>query len=307
MFSYIARRLLVAIPTLLILIVLSAVLMHAAPGGPFNSERKLSPEVIANLTAKYGLDQPLWYQIWAYIRDLVLHFDFGPSFKYKDRTVNDIIAQGFPVTLKYGFWSFIIATVLGIAAGVVAAINHNKATDYLVLTIAIIGAVLPGYVLAPIMVLFFTLYLGWLPGGGWEDGEWRYLVMPVLALSTGYIASIARLMRSSMLETLNSNFVRTARAKGLPEWKVITGHVMKPALLPILSYLGPVFVGMVTGSVVIDMYFSTGGIGKSFVDSALNRDYSVMLGITLLVGALTILFNLIVDVLYAFIDPKIRY
>ncbi len=307
MFSYIARRLLVAIPTLLILIVLSAVLMHAAPGGPFNSERKLSPEVIANLTAKYGLDQPLWYQIWAYIRDLVLHFDFGPSFKYKDRTVNDIIAQGFPVTLKYGFWSFVIATVLGIAAGVVAAINHNKATDYLVLTIAIIGAVLPGYVLAPIMVLFFTLYLGWLPGGGWEDGEWRYLVMPVLALSTGYIASIARLMRSSMLETLNSNFVRTARAKGLPEWKVITGHVMKPALLPILSYLGPVFVGMVTGSVVIDMYFSTGGIGKSFVDSALNRDYSVMLGITLLVGALTILFNLIVDVLYAFIDPKIRY
>ncbi len=307
MFSYIARRLLVAIPTLLILIVLSAVLMHAAPGGPFNSERKLSPEVIANLTAKYGLDQPLWYQIWAYIRDLVLHFDFGPSFKYKDRTVNDIIAQGFPVTLKYGFWSFIIATVLGIVAGVVAAINHNKATDYLVLTIAIVGAVLPGYVLAPIMVLFFTLYLGWLPGGGWEDGEWRYLVMPVLALATGYIASIARLMRSSMLETLNSNFVRTARAKGLPEWKVITGHVMKPALLPILSYLGPVFVGMVTGSVVIDMYFSTGGIGKSFVDSALNRDYSVMLGITLLVGALTILFNLIVDVLYAFIDPKIRY
>jgi oligopeptide transport system permease protein len=307
MYSYIARRLLVAIPTLLILIVLSALLMHAAPGGPFNSERKLSPEVIANLTAKYGLDQPLWYQIWAYIRDLVLHFDFGPSFKYKDRTVNDIIAQGFPVTLTYGFWSFIIATLLGVGAGVIAAIKHNTATDYLVLTIAIIGAVLPGYVLAPMMVLFFTLYLGWLPGGGWEDGEWRYLVMPVLALSTGYIASIARLMRSSMLETLNSNFVRTARAKGLPEWKVITGHVMKPALLPVLSYLGPVFVGMVTGSVVIDMYFSTGGIGKSFVDSALNRDYSVMLGITLLVGALTILFNLIVDVLYAFIDPKIRY
>lgn len=307
MFSFIARRLLVAVPTLTILIVISAVLMHAAPGGPFNSERKLSAEVMANLHAKYGLDQPLYLQIWTYIRDLVLHFDFGPSFKYKDRTVNDIIAQGFPVTLVYGFWSFVIATILGIGAGVIAAIRQNTPTDYLVLTVAIIGAVLPGYVIAPILVLVFTLKLGWLPGGGWEDGEWRYLVMPVIALSTGYIASIARLMRSSMLETLNSNFVRTARAKGLPEWKVITRHVMKPALLPILSYLGPVFVGMITGSVVIDMYFSTGGIGKSFVDSALNRDYSVMLGVTLLVGALTILFNLIVDVLYAFIDPKIRY
>ncbi len=307
MFSFIARRLLIAVPTLLLLIVISAVLMHAAPGGPFNSERKLPAEVVANLQAKYGLDQPLYLQIWTYIRDLVLHFDFGPSFKYKDRTVNDIIAQGFPVTLVYGFWSFVIATILGIGAGVIAAIRQNTPTDYLVLTVAIIGAVLPGYVIAPILVLVFTLKLGWLPGGGWEDGEWCYLVMPVIALSTGYIASIARLMRSSMLETLNSNFVRTARAKGLPEWKVITRHVMKPALLPILSYLGPVFVGMVTGSVVIDMYFSTGGIGKSFVDSALNRDYSVMLGVTLLVGALTILFNLIVDVLYAFIDPKIRY
>jgi oligopeptide transport system permease protein len=307
MFSFIVRRLLVAVPTLLVLIVISAVLMHAAPGGPFNSERKLSAEVLANLQAKYGLDQPLYVQIWTYIRDLVLHFDFGPSFKYKDRTVNDIIAQGFPVTLVYGFWSFVIATILGIGAGVIAAIRQNTPTDYLVLTVAIIGAVLPGYVIAPILVLVFTLKLGWLPGGGWEDGEWRYLVLPVIALSTGYIASIARLMRSSMLETLNSNFVRTARAKGLPEWKVITRHVMKPALLPILSYLGPVFVGMITGSVVIDMYFSTGGIGKSFVDSALNRDYSVMLGVTLLVGALTIVFNLIVDVLYAFIDPKIRY
>ena len=307
MFSFIARRLLVAVPTLLVLIVISAVLMHAAPGGPFNSERKLSAEVLANLQAKYGLDQPLYVQIWTYIRDLVLHFDFGPSFKYKDRTVNDIISQGFPVTLVYGFWSFVIATILGIGAGVIAAIRQNTPTDYLVLTVAIIGAVLPGYVIAPILVLVFTLKLGWLPGGGWEDGEWRYLVLPVIALSTGYIASIARLMRSSMLETLNSNFVRTARAKGLPEWKVITRHVMKPALLPILSYLGPVFVGMITGSVVIDMYFSTGGIGKSFVDSALNRDYSVMLGVTLLVGALTIMFNLIVDVLYAFIDPKIRY
>lgn len=307
MLSYIFKRLLVAVPTLLILIVISALLMHAAPGGPFNSERKLPPEVIANLEAKYGLDQPLFIQIWTYIRDLVWHFDFGPSFKYKDRTVNDIIADGFPITLKYGFWSFVVASALGILAGVISAIRQNTATDYAVLGLAIVGAVLPGYVMAPLLVQFFTLKLGWLPGGGWEDGEWRYLVMPVIALSTAYIASIARLTRSSMLEVLNSNHVRTARAKGLPEWKVITRHALKPAMLPVISYLGPVFVGLVTGSVVIDMYFSTGGIGKIFVDSALNRDYSVMLGITLLVGALTILFNLIVDVLYAFIDPKIRY
>lgn len=307
MLNYILKRLVVAVPTLLILIVASAILMHIAPGGPFNSERKLPDEVIANLNAKYGLDQPLWKQVLVYLKGLLFEFDFGVSFKYKDRTVNDIIAQGFPVTLTYGFWSFIIATVAGVLAGIVAAIRQNGLTDYLVLAVAILGAALPGFVIAPVLVKFFTLELGWLPGGGWEDGQWQYLVMPVIALSTGYIASIARITRSSMLEVLTSNHVRTARAKGLPEWKVITRHALKPALLPVMSYLGPAFVGMVTGSVVVDMYFSTGGIGKAFVDSALNRDYSVMLGITILVGVLTILFNLLVDILYAWIDPKIRY
>jgi len=307
MLNYILKRLIVAVPTLLILIVASAVLMHIAPGGPFNSERKLPDEVIANLNAKYGLDQPLYMQILTYLKGLLFHFDFGVSFKYKDRTVNDILAQGFPVTLTYGFWSFILASVLGVLAGVVAAIRQNGFWDYTVLAVAILGAALPGFVIAPVMVKFFTLEMGWLPGGGWEDGQWRYLVMPVIALSTAYIASIARITRSSMLEVLTSNHVRTARAKGLPEWKVITRHALKPALLPVMSYLGPAFVGMVTGSVIVDMYFSTGGIGKAFVDSALNRDYSVMLGITILVGVLTILFNLLVDILYAWIDPKIRY
>jgi oligopeptide transport system permease protein len=171
-----------------------------------------------------------------------------------------------------------------------------------------IGAqVLPNFVLAPILVLTFTLWLGWLPGGGWEGGEWRYVVMPVLALATSYMASIARITRSSMLEVLTSNHIRTARAKGLPEGKIVMRHALKPALLPVLSYLGPAFVGMITGSVVVDMYFSTGGIGKAFVDSALSRDYAVMMGVTLLVGILYIVFNLLVDVLYAWIDPKIRY
>ncbi len=188
-----------------------------------------------------------------------------------------------------------------------AAVFHNSWLDYLTVGVTIGAQVLPNFVLAPILVLIFTYWLGWLPGGGWEGGQWQFVVMPVIAMATAYMASIGRIMRSSMLEVLTSNHIRTARAKGLPTWKVITRHALKPALIPVLSYLGPTFVSMITGSVVVDMYFSTGGIGKSFVDAALNRDYAVMMGVTLLVGALTILFNLLVDVLYAWVDPKIRY
>jgi oligopeptide transport system permease protein len=307
MLSFIFKRVMVAIPTLLILIILSFLLMHAAPGGPFTQEKALPPEVLANLNAKYGLDQPLWRQMISYVWGIVAHFDFGPSFIYKDRTVNEIIAQGFPVTLTYGAIGFVLAVVGGVGLGIAAAVYQNSAADYLAVGIAIGAQVLPNFVLAPILVLVFTLWLGWLPGGGWEGGAWPYVIMPVIALGTSYMASIARIMRSSMLEVLTSNHIRTARAKGLPEYKVIMRHAFKPALVPVLSYLGPAFVAMITGSVVVDMYFSTGGIGKAFVDSALNRDYAVMMGVTLLVGFLTILFNLIVDILYAWIDPKIRY
>ena len=307
MLSYIFKRLAVAIPTLLFLVVISFLLMHAAPGGPFTQEKKLSAEVLANLNAKYGLDQPLWRQMVSYVWGIVAHFDFGPSFIYKDRTVNEIIAQGFPVTLYYGMISFVVAVVVGVTLGVLAAVFHNSWLDYLTVGVTIGAQVLPNFVLAPILVLIFTYWLGWLPGGGWEGGQWQFVVMPVIAMATAYMASIGRIMRSSMLEVLTSNHIRTARAKGLPTWKVITRHALKPALIPVLSYLGPTFVSMITGSVVVDMYFSTGGIGKSFVDAALNRDYAVMMGVTLLVGALTILFNLLVDVLYAWVDPKIRY
>ncbi len=307
MLSFIFKRVMVAIPTLLILIILSFLLMHAAPGGPFTQEKALPPEVLANLNAKYGLDQPLWRQMLSYVWGIVAHFDFGPSFIYKDRTVNEIIAQGFPVTLTYGAIGFVLALVGGVGLGIAAAVYQNSWADYLAVGTAIGAQVLPNFVLAPILVLVFTLWLGWLPGGGWEGGAWPYVIMPVIALGTSYMASIARIMRSSMLEVLNSNHIRTARAKGLPEYKVIMRHAVKPALVPVLSYLGPAFVAMITGSVVVDMYFSTGGIGKAFVDSALNRDYAVMMGVTLLVGFLTILFNLIVDILYAWIDPKIRY
>ncbi|MCF3974485.1 oligopeptide ABC transporter permease OppB [Paracoccus salsus] len=307
MFAYVLRRMAVAIPTLLLLIVLSFVLMHLAPGGPFTQERELPAQVLANLNAKYGLDQPLWRQIWNYLYGIVAHFDFGPSFVYPDRTVNQLIAEGFPVTLTYGALSFLFAVVVGVALGVVAAIRQNSFLDYLAVGISIGAQVLPNFVMAPILVLVFTLWCGLLPGGGWSFSDPRFWVMPVIALGTSYMASIARITRSSMLEVLGSNHIRTARAKGMPEHRVVIRHALKPALLPVISYLGPVFVSMITGSVVIDIYFSTGGIGKAFVDSALNRDYAVMMGVTILIGALTILFNLVVDILYAWIDPRIRY
>lgn len=307
MLSFTLRRLAIAVPTILILIVFSFLLMHAAPGGPFQTERGVPPEVLANLEARYGLDQPLPVQIWRYVTGVVTEFDFGPSFYYKDQSVNDIIAQGFPVTLTYGFWSFVVAVSVGVTLGVLAAVYHNSWLDYLAVGVSVGAQVLPNFVMAPILVLIFTLWLGWLPGGGWQGGQWQYIVMPVIALSTSFMASIARITRSSMLEVLNSGFIRTARAKGLPMRRVVLRHALKPAMLPVISYLGPAFVGMITGSVVIDLYFSTGGIGQFFVNSALNRDYSVIMGITILTGALTVLFNLVVDVLYAWIDPKIRY
>lgn len=306
MLSFIVRRFFSAIPTLLILIIISFILMRLAPGSPFSSERGLSPEVLANLEMKYGLDQPWWAQLVNYLKGILFDFNFGPSFKYTDRSVNDIIAQGFPVTLTYGVWSFVIAVVTGIALGITAAVKHNTGWDYAAVGISIGAQVLPNFVMAPILVFIFTLWLGWLPGGGWNGGQWQYLIMPVIALSTSYMASIARITRSSMLETLSANFIRTAKAKGVPMRSIIFRHALKPALLPVVSYLGPAFVGMITGSVIIDIYFSTGGMGQFFVDAALNRDYSLLMGITILFGFMTVLFNAIVDILYAWLDPKIR-
>jgi oligopeptide transport system permease protein len=307
MIAFVLKRLAIAIPTLLVLIVMSFILMKIAPGSPFTGEKNLPRDVLNNIYARYGLDKPEWQQLLEYVWNIIAHFDFGPSFKYKDRSVNEIIAQGFPVTLTYGFWAFVVAAVLGITTGVIAAVRQNSWADYAAVGLTIGAQVVPNFVLAPILVLIFTLWLHWLPGGGWNDGKWNYVVMPVIALSATYLANIARITRSSMLEVLHSNFIRTARAKGLPGHQVILKHALKPALLPVVSYLGPVFVGMITGSVVVDLYFSTGGIGQWFVNSALNRDYSTILGVTILLGALTIAGNLVVDVLYAWIDPKIRY
>lgn len=306
MFSYIVRRIISAIPTLLILIIISFALMRMAPGSPFTTERGLPPEVIANLEMKYGLDQSWPVQLLNYIKGVIFEFDFGPSFKYTDRSVNDIIAQGFPVTLTYGIWAFIVAVVVGLALGITAAVKQNSMFDYLAVGISIGAQVLPNFVMAPILVLIFTLWLGWLPGGGWNGGQWQYVIMPVIALSTSFMASIARITRSSMLEVLSSNFIRTAKAKGLPMHSIIFRHALKPALLPVISYLGPTFVTMITGSVIIDIYFSTGGMGQFFVDAALNRDYSLLMGVTILFGVMTVVFNAVVDILYAWLDPKIR-
>ena len=307
MIAYFLRRLAVAVPTLLVLIVVSYVLMYAAPGGPFDTERALPPEILANLERKYGLDRPLVVQIWRYLVSIVTEFDFGPSFRYTDRSVNDIIRQGFPVTLTYGAWSFAVAVLAGVSLGVAAAVRQNSVLDHLAVGVSIGAQVLPNFVLAPILTLVFTLWLGWLPGGGWQGGQWPYVVMPVIALSTSFMASIARITRSSMLEVLNAGFIRTARAKGMPARRVVLRHALKPAMLPVVSYLGPAFVGMITGSVVIDVFFATGGIGQFFVNSALARDYPVIMGVTILAGALTVLVNLAADLLYAWIDPRIRY
>ena len=307
MASYILRRIFLAVPTILALIVFSFVVMYLAPGSPFTGERQLPEGTLANIEAMYGLDRPFFEQVFRYVWNIVVHFDFGPSFIYRDRTVNEIIAQGFPVTLTYGFLSFVVAVSVGVTLGVLAAIRQNTWLDYFAVGVSIGAQVLPNFVMAPILVLVFTLWLGWLPGGGWQGGELPYLVMPVIALATSFMASIARITRSSMLEVLNSDFIFTARAKGLPKRHWVFRHALKPTMLPVISYLGPTFVGLITGSVVIDMYFSTGGIGQFFVNAAINRDYSLIMGITILTGTLTIVFNLLVDIAYAWIDPRIRY
>lgn len=306
MLAYTIRRVFGAIPTILVLIVASFFLMHLAPGGPFTSDRPLPPEVLANIEARYGLDQPLWKQLWDYLCNIFLRFDFGPSFVL-DRDVNDIISHGLPITLTYGLLSFLVATVVGVLLGVTAAIRHNTWLDYLAVSLGVFAQALPNFIMGPVLILVFTLWLEWLPGGGWNGGQWPYLIMPVIALSTSYIGSITRIARSAMLEVLNSNFIRTARAKGLSEAKIIWRHALKPTLLPVISYLGPVFVYVVTGSVFVDIYFSTGGLGKYYVSAALSRDYAVLMGIVILYGVLTIFVSLLTDLAYAWLDPKIRY
>lgn len=306
MLKFIFRRLLEAIPTLLVLITVSFFMMRLAPGSPFTGERSLPPEVLANIEAKYHLNEPLYSQYFRYLGQLA-QGDFGPSFKYKDFSVNDLVSQAFPVSLEIGIYAFVLALILGVTAGVIAALKQNTVLDYTVMGFAMTGVVIPSFVIAPLLVLLFSLGLKLLPAGGWNNGSLINMVLPVAALAIAYTASIARITRGSMIEVLHSNFIRTARAKGLPLRRIVLRHALKPAMLPVISYLGPAFVGIITGSIVIETIFGLPGIGRLFVNGALNRDYSMVLSLTILVGTLTILFNAIVDILYAFIDPKIRY
>lgn len=306
MLKFIFRRLLEAIPTLFILITFSFFLMRLAPGSPFTAEKAYPPEVMANIEAKYHLNEPLYKQYFIYMENLAKG-DFGPSFKYKDQSVNDLLASAFPVSFKLGIVAFIFSVILGIGAGTLAALKQNSRWDYLVMGFAMTGIIMPSFVFAPLLVLFFAIYLGWLPAGGWNGGAVYYMVLPVASLTIGYMAGIARITRGSMIEVLHSNFIRTAKAKGLTMPKIILKHALKPALLPVITYLGPAFVGIITGSMVIESVFGLPGLGQLFVNGALNRDYSLVLSLTIIVGSLTILFNAIVDILYAVIDPKIRY
>ncbi|MBT0033078.1 oligopeptide ABC transporter permease OppB [Vibrio alginolyticus] len=306
MLKFIAKRIFEAIPTMLVLITVSFFLMRFAPGNPFSTERPLPPEVMANIEAKYGLDKPVFEQYTTYLTN-VIQGDFGPSFKYLDYSVNELIAVALPVSAKVGFIAFIFTLIMGVTVGTIAALKQNTWIDYTIMSTAMLGVVMPSFVLAPVLIYIFSLHWNIFPAGGWQDGSWQYLVLPVIGMSLLYVATFARITRGSMIETLNSNFIRTARAKGLSYRYIIIKHALKPALLPVVSYMGPAFVGIITGSVVIETIFGLPGIGKLFVNAAFNRDYSLVMGVTILIGFLFILFNAIVDILLAMIDPKIRY
>jgi oligopeptide transport system permease protein len=300
------RRLLGAIPTLLILIALAFFMIRLAPGGPFDAERALLPEIEANLRAAYHLDEPLPMQFARYLGNLA-RADFGPSFQYRDFTVTELIMTGFPVSLRLGGSAMIVALLFGITAGSLAALRQNTRTDYAVMSLSMTGISIPNFVMAPLLILLFAVYLGWLPAGGLGQGSWRNMILPVVSLALPQIAYVARLTRGSMIEVLRSQFIRTAKAQGLPTYKIILRHALKPALLPVESYLGPATAAVITGSVVIDQIFGVPGICRFFVQGALNRDYTLVMGVVVFYGVLIIVFNFLVDLAYAWLDPKVKY
>lgn len=305
MLRFALRRVLAGIPTLLVLITLAFFMMRAAPGGPFDKERSLLPEIEAAMKAAYHLDEPLWQQYLRYMGGL-LRGDLGPSFQYEGYSVAELIAQGFPTSLKLGLSSLLLALLVGGAAGIWAARRQNRFGDWSVMTLSMAGISLPSYVVAPLLILLFAVTLHWLPAAGWEPGRYGDMVLPVIALALPQIAYIARMMRGSMIEVLRANFIRTARAKGLPEHLVILRHALRPAMMPILSMLGPAAAGVITGSVVIEQIFSIPGLGRYFVQAALNRDYTLVLGVVIFYGVLIVVFNFLVDLLYGALDPRVR-
>jgi len=305
MFRYFLSRLAGAIPTLLIIVTVTFFLMRAAPGGPFDQEQALPPEIMANLQSAYGLDRPIWTQFGRYLAALA-QGDFGPSFKYKDFTVTELIRQGFPVTLELGLIALSLALLIGIPAGIFAALHHNSAADYATMSLAVLGLAIPTFVVLPFFGLLFGIYLHWLPIAGWEPGSIRHLVLPTVALALPPLAYIARLTRGSMLEVMGSHFIRTAFAKGLPLRTVILRHALRPALVPVASFLVPAVASIMTGSLVVESIAGLPGIGRYLVQGALNRDYTLVLGMVIIYSTLLIGMGLVVDLLYAWLDPRVR-
>ena len=306
MFGYVTRRVLSAIPIALIAVTVCFFILRLAPGGPFDGERALSPSTLANLRAHYNLDLPLIQQYFIYVGRL-LQGDFGPSMVYNDFTVAQMLWIGLPFTLMLGFSAFIIGTAVGLVAGALSAVNQNKWPDYMLVMLVMIGLVIPNFLMAAVLQLVFGVYLGWFPAGGWQNGSIAHLVLPITVLVLPHAGRTARLMRGSMIEVLGTNYVRTARSKGLGQRLILARHAIKPALLPVVSYLGPGLSYLLTGSLVVEQVFALPGIGKYFISAALNRDYGLVLGTTILYMLIILAVNLVVDVLYAWLDPKVRY
>lgn len=304
MWRFIGIRLLQAIPVILAVITVTFFLIRMAPGGPFDGEKAVMPEVKAALEAQYRLDLPLHQQYLAYLDDLA-HGDLGPSFKYPGRDVNELIAAGLPVTAELGIYALLVALCLGGISGVVASLKPNTAQDYIPMSLAMIGICMPAFLLGPLLVLVFGIYLEWLPVAGWGDipGD---KILPSITLGVAYAAYIARLGRAGMLEVMSQDYIRTARAKGLPEWQVVTRHALRGGMIPVVAFLGPAFAGLLTGSFVVETIFQVPGLGRFFVQAAFNRDYTMILGSTVFLSTLIVLFNLLSDILAAWMNPRLR-
>jgi oligopeptide transport system permease protein len=306
MLRYAFRRIAGVIPTLLVIITASFFIVRLAPGGPFDQEQTLSPQVRANLDAAYGLDRPIAIQYCRYLRALA-HGDFGPSFRQRDFSVTDLIAQGLPVSSALGITAIALAILIGIPLGIAAAVWKQTPVDVGVTSLVVLGIALPGFVTGPLLALIFGVYLHWLPVAGWEDGAARYFVLPVVTLALPVIAYVARLTRSSLLDVFRANFIRTARARGVGRWRILWGHALRPALLPVVSYIGPATAFVVTGSLVVETVFGLPGTGRYLVQGAINRDYTLVMGMVIVYGTLVLLLNLIADLVYGWLDPRVRH
>ena len=306
MWTYTLRRVLAAIPTVLAVITVCYLLLHATPGGPFDSDRKVSAAVLANLEAKYHLDLPLWQQYLFYLKGL-LQGDLGASFRYADWSVNDLVAAALPISLSIGGIAMVLSVIIGVGLGIFAALRQNSVIDHFVMLLGNMGSAFPSFVLGPVMIIIFAIALKWLPAGGWHDFEFRFMILPIALLTIINVSTIGRVMRGSLIEVMHSNFIRTARAKGLPTRVVVMRHALKPALLPVVSVMGPLAISSITAALITETVFSLPGLGKLIVNGAGNRDYTLVLGLVVLVTVLTVTLNLLVDLAYAWLDPKIRY